>query len=136
MAKLTNFTLPINQTLTSRRAVSLLSLLAVQVLQELHGLSCHDDLLEDRFEEGHHGVLSAAGALLSSRTSTGSITQSLLAVHCLRHAVQGVGGVPEVPVVHRYVLVPNGHIQNIYRFVYYGIINYLLTANAFLRSRI
>lgn len=95
--------------ITSGGSVGLLGFFTLQVLEQLHGFSSHDDLLEDGFEEGHHGVLSAAGALISTRAAAGRVAQPLLTFHCLRHAVQGVGGVPEVPVVHWYVLVPDAH---------------------------
>lgn len=95
---------------TSGGTVSLLGFFTVQVLEQLHGFSSHDDLLEDGFEEGHHGVLFAAGALISARAAAGGVAQPLLAVHGLGHAVQGVRGVPEVPMVHRYILVPDAHM--------------------------
>ncbi len=98
-------------TLTSGGAILVLGLLAVQVLQQLHGFASHDDLLEHRLEEGHHGVLSAAGRLLSARASTGSVAEPLLALHRLRHTIQRVSGVPEVPVVYWYIFVPSKHVH-------------------------
>lgn len=94
------------QTLTSGGSLCLFSLLAVQVSEQLHGLPSHDDLLEHRFEEGHHGELPVAGALIPSRAAAGCVIQLLLIFHRLRHTVQRVGGVPEVPVVYWDILVP------------------------------
>lgn len=96
-------------TLTSGGAIWLFGLLAVQVFQQLHGFASHDDLLEYRLEEGHHGVLSAAGRLLPTRASTGSVAEPLLVLHRLRDAIQRVSGIPEVPVVYWYILVPSKH---------------------------
>lgn len=95
-----------NGTLTPGGSPGLFGLLAVQIFEQLHGLPSHDDLLEDRFEEGHHGELPVAGALVPSGAAAGRVVQLLLVLHCLRHAVQRVGGVPEVPVVHWDILVP------------------------------
>lgn len=96
---------------TSGRPLVLLGILAVQVLEQLHGLAGHDDLLEHRLQEGHHGGLAAVAntGLVSSGAPAGRVTQPFLAtaIHRLRHAVQGVGGVPEVPVVHWHVFVPD-----------------------------
>lgn len=92
--------------LTPRGSLGRLRLLAVQVLEELHGLPGHDDLLEDGLEEGHHGELPVAGALVASGAAAGHVAHFLLVLHRLGDAVQRVGGVPEVTVVHRDVLVP------------------------------
>lgn len=93
-------------TLTPGGSLGLICLLAVQVFEELHGLPSHDDLLEDGFEEGHHGELPVAGGLIPSGAAAGHVAHFLLVLHRLRHAVQRVGGVPEVAVVHWDVLVP------------------------------
>lgn len=106
--------------ITSGGSLSLLGFFTVQVLEQLHGFPRHDDLLEDGFEEGHHGVLPAAGALVSSGAAAGRVTQPLLAVHRLGHTVQGVGGVPEVPVVHWDILVPDTHVDKVCTDCYTG----------------
>ena len=96
--------------LTSRGAVGRHALLAVQVLEQLHALARHDDLLEDGLEEGDHGGLPAPGpgGLLPGGAPAARVIHPVLPLHGLRDAVQRVGGVPEVPVVHRHVLVPGG----------------------------
>ena len=97
--------------LTSRGAVARRALLAVQVLEQLHALARHDDLLEDGLEEGDHGGLPApgpGGGLLPGGAAAARVRHPVLPLHGLRDAVERVGGVPEVPVVHRHVFVPGG----------------------------
>lgn len=74
-------------TLTTGWSVWLFILLTIQIFEQLHGLPSHDDLLEDRFEEGHHGELPVAGALIPSGAAASCIAQFLLVLHGLRHAV-------------------------------------------------
>lgn len=101
-----------NEALTSGGSLRLLCLLAVQILEQLHGLPGHDNLLEDRFKEGHHGELSAPRGLIPPGAPAGRVIQLLLTVHRLRYAVQRVGGVPEVPVIHGHVFVPAAGERN------------------------
>lgn len=61
------------KTLTPTWSLQLFRVLAVQVPEQLHGFPSHYDLLEDRFEEGHHGELPVAGALIPSGAAAGRI---------------------------------------------------------------
>lgn len=61
------------KTLTPTRSLQLFRVLAVQVPEQLHRFPSHYDLLEDRFEEGHHGELPVAGALIPSGAAAGRI---------------------------------------------------------------
>lgn len=81
------------------------ALCTLQVLQQLHGLASHYDLLQDRFQEGHHGVLLAGEPLITARTGTSIITH-LFFIFCLfGYTVQCVGCIPEVSVIYWNIFV-------------------------------
>ena len=90
---------------TSGRGLARGAVPVLQVLQQLHGLAGHDDVLQDGPEEGHHGVLPAAGPLLTARARAGIVTHFLFVFCLFRHTVERVGCVPEVSVIYWNVFV-------------------------------
>lgn len=76
----------------------------LQVLQQLHGLAGHYDLLQDGPEEGHHGVLPA-GPPVTARTRTSAITHFFFIFRLFGYTVQCVSGIPKVSVIYRNIFV-------------------------------
>lgn len=68
--------------LTPRCSLLRRAIFALKILQQLHGFSSHDDLLQHRFQKRDHSVLPAWRGLVTARTGTGIITH-LLFILCL-----------------------------------------------------
>jgi hypothetical protein len=73
-----------------------------QVLQQLHRLSSHYDLLQDRLEERHHGVLPTGGAMVTARTRTGIVTHFFF---IFWYTLQCVSCIPKVSRIYWNIFV-------------------------------